>query len=104
MLGTACGHCKRCDKERALHGIVTTGTLTTATNTDAAYTINNSSVGTASLVECTIQAYSGTLVTNGVPYIASCVPGSTTITVHLTNINPTNALNGTVQIGFAVLN
>lgn len=85
-------------------GIATTGTLSTAGATDASYVINNSSVTTSSLIACTDQGYSGTLVTNGYPVIMSCVPGSSTITVHITNTHATNALSGTVKIGFAVLN
>lgn len=85
-------------------GIVTTGTLTTAAATNAAFVINNSSVTTSSLVICTDQGYSGTLVTNGYPVIMTCVPGSGTITVNITNTHAANALNGTVQIGFTVLN
>jgi len=85
-------------------GIVTTGTLTTAAVTNAAYVINNSSVTSTSLIACTLQAYSGTLVTNGLPVAMTCVPGSGTITVNITNIHSVNALNGTVQIGFTVLN
>jgi hypothetical protein len=85
-------------------GIATTNSLSTAAATNAAYVINNSSVTTSSLVECTDQAYSGTLVTNGYPVIMSCVPGTGTITVNITNTHAANALSGTVQIGFAVLN
>lgn len=85
-------------------GIVTSGTLTTAAATNAAYTVNNSSVTASSLVMCTDQGYSGTLVTNGYPIIMTCVPGSGTITVNITNTHAANALNGTVKIGFVVLN
>lgn len=87
-----------------LRGIVTTGTLTTAAVTDASFVINDTSVAATSMVQCTDQGYSGTLVTNGEPVITTCVPGTGTITVHITNVHATNALNGTVQIGFAVLN
>jgi len=85
-------------------GIVTTGTLTTATSTASTYQINNSSVTTSSMVQCTLQAYSGTYFTNGIPVILDCKPGSGSITVDFANINGTNALNGTLAIGFAVLN
>lgn len=85
-------------------GIATTNSLTTAAATNAAYVINNSSVTASSLVQCTNQGYSGTLVTNGYPIIMSCVPGSGTITVNITNTHAANALSGTVAIGFTVLN
>ncbi|MEJ0071215.1 MAG: hypothetical protein WDO24_23490 [Pseudomonadota bacterium] len=85
-------------------GIVTSGTLTTAALTDASFTINNSSVTAASLVACADQGYSGTIITNGIPLLTSCVPGAGSITVHITNLHSANALNGTVKLGFAVLN
>lgn len=85
-------------------GIATTNALATAAATNAAYVINNSSVTASSLVMCTDQGYSGTLVTNGYPVIMSCVPGSGTITVNITNTHSANALSGTVAIGFTVLN
>lgn len=88
----------------AISGAVTTGTLTTAAATNAAYTINNSAVVASSRVNCSIMGYSGTIVTNGYPIIISCVPGTGTIVVNLTNTHAANALNGTVVIGFWVVN
>lgn len=85
-------------------GIVTTGTLTTAAATSASYVINNSSVAATSLITCEVNAYSGTISTNGNPITEECVPGAGTITVSVRNINAANALNGAVGIGFAVLN
>lgn len=88
-----------------LRGVVTTGTLTTGTNANAAaYTISNSSVTAASVVQCTVDAYSGTVGTNGTPVITQCVPGSSSIVVNIRNVDGTNALNGTVGIGFLVAN
>jgi hypothetical protein len=84
-------------------GVATTGTLTTAGATAAtAYVINDSSVAATDVIQCTDLGYSGTLVTNGYPWIASCVPGSGTITVNIVNTHATSALNGTVKIGFVV--
>lgn len=88
----------------ATSGAATTGTLTTAAATNAAYVINNSAVVAASRVNCQVLAYSGTIVTNGYPQIISCVPAAGTITVNLTNTHAANALNGTVVIGFWVVN
>jgi hypothetical protein len=85
-------------------GVVTTGTLTTAAVTDAAYVINDSSVTAASVIQCSDQGYSGTLFTAGLPELITCVPGAGTITVHISNTHATVALNGTVKIGFRVAN
>lgn len=86
-----------------MRGVVTTGTLTTAAVTAAAYTINNNKATAASVVLCTLEGYSGTLVTNGIPAIVTCVPGAGTITVNFINVHGTNALNGTLAIGFNVV-
>jgi hypothetical protein len=83
-------------------GVVTTNSLSTAVSTNAAYVITNSAVAANSVVNCQQQGYSGTITTNGWPFILSCVPAAGQITVNITNVNPTNALNGTVQIGFAI--
>lgn len=83
-----------------MRGVVTTGTLTTAGVTAASYVINNNKALASSVAICTWQGYSGTLVTNGQPVLISCVPGAGTITVNFVNTHPTNALNGTLAIGF----
>lgn len=83
-------------------GSVVTGTLTTAAATNATYVINNSTVNAASIVMCDLMAYSGTLVTNGYPMVMVCTPGAGTITVNITNVHPSNALNGTLTIGFGL--
>lgn len=83
-------------------GSVVTGTLTTAAATNATYVINNSLVNVSSIVICDVLAYSGTLVTNGYPMVMVCTPGAGTITVNITNVHPSNALNGTLTIGFGL--
>lgn len=88
----------------AISGTVTTNSLTTAGATNAAYVINNNTVVATSRVKCQVQAYGGTIVTNGYPTIMTCVPGAGTITVNITNTHATNALAGTVAIGFWVVN
>jgi hypothetical protein len=85
-------------------GVVTTAALTTAALTEVSYTITNSSVTANSVVQCTNQGYSGVFFTAGVPEILSCVPGASSIVVHLANTHATVALNGTVKIGFRVNN
>lgn len=86
-------------------GVVTTASMTTAASTAAAaYVIDNAAVSATSEVACTVNAYSGTIHTNGVPVISQCVPGSGTITVTIQNVDTTNALSGTVGIGFRVAN
>lgn len=85
-------------------GIVTTNSLSTAGATAATFTVTNSSVTTSSLVLCTNQGYSGTYVTNGYPIITECKPGNGSFIATIVNTHATNALSGTLQIGFIVLN
>jgi hypothetical protein len=86
-----------------MRGVVTTGTLTTAAATASSYVINNNKALASSVVLCFLQAYSGTLVTNGYPTLFSCAPGAGTITVNFANTHAANALNGTLAIGFQVV-
>lgn len=83
-------------------GLVTTNSLSTAAVTNAAFVINDSIVTAGTFVSCNLTAYSGTLVTNGVPVILTCVPGAGTITVNIYNAGATNALSGTLNISFTV--
>lgn len=92
---------KACNGQR---GIVTTAALTTAALTDESYVIDNTSVTGDSLVICQINGYSGALGAKGDPVITSCTPGTGTITVNINNAHATAALDGTVAIGFVVLN
>lgn len=83
-------------------GVVTTNSLSTAAVTNAAFVINNSAVTATAVMNCNLTAYSGTLVTNGVPVILTCVPGAGIITVNIYNAGATNALGGTLNISFTV--
>lgn len=87
----------------AMRGAVTSASLTTAALTNAAYVINNNKVLTTSVVTCVLLGYSGTIVTNGIPAIVTCVPAAGTITANITNLHGTNALSGTVTIGFSIV-
>ena len=87
--------------------IVTTPNLTQATL--APFTVslfNNAIVYTTSLVECQIQYYTASVVTNGIPTIVGCSASLTTpgvITASLLNAG-TTSLNGGLVISFEVLN
>lgn len=83
-------------------GVVTTNSLSTAAVTNAAFVINDNIVTATTFVSCNLTAYSGTLVTNGVPVILTCVPGAGIITVNIYNAGATNALGGTLNISFTV--
>lgn len=81
-------------------GIITTGSLSTASGADAtAITFTNSFITSSSVINCTING--GTNTTNGVTVKA--VPGSGSATLTITNGNvAAAALNGTLFIGYTV--
>jgi hypothetical protein len=88
----------------AQRGLVTTGTLTTAGATNAAFVINDSLVTAASVCQVTLASYSGAIVANGYPVPITAVTAAGTITVNLTNTHATNALSGTVGLAFNCTN
>jgi hypothetical protein len=82
---------------------ITTAALTTAAGASSTITVTNAMVSASSTVVCKLGTYSGTLFTNGVPYIASVVEGAGSFVIKLANVHATNALSGTVTIDFEVL-
>ena len=87
----------------ATKGAVTTNTLSTAAGSTAVYVINNNLINSNTILSCDMGAYSGTFFTNGLPQIGSCVAGAGTLTITFINPHATNALNGTIQIFFNIV-
>jgi hypothetical protein len=85
-------------------GNITTTVLTAGATSITTYTINNSFAAATSVLSCDLQAYSGVFFTNGQPQIGTCAPGAGTITLTIVNPHATQALNGTIQIGFLLTN
>lgn len=82
-------------------------TVSTAAVTCQTAVVTNTNVVAASQVQLTIQGYSGTLVTNGIPSVmrlntAGSSAGS--FTISLCNLHATNALSGDLRVAFWVLN
>jgi hypothetical protein len=85
-------------------GRITTVALTTAAVTDNADIVINDNVVTAnSAVTCAINAYA-TYGAGGDPIVMGCLAGTGTITLKIRNTHATNALNGTLGVGFRVTN
>jgi hypothetical protein len=83
-------------------GVVTTVALTTSANTLAGtFTVNNSAVTSTSVIVAHIQNYSGTYLTNGMPFVAvnNVTSGSFDIVVMNTG---SSSLNGILKISFIV--
>lgn len=93
---------RTCNGQR---GIATFTATTIAGVTNSAQTINNSSVTTSSLVSCWLATFSGTIVTNGIPVVTTCVAGTGTITANITNVHATQTTGSqSFGVGFVVLN
>jgi len=80
-------------------GVITTSALTTAAGSTYTITLTNTKIATSSVVLVSLMGGSNT--TLGVQLSATAGSGSSTITI--ANINATDALNGTLIIGFTVL-
>lgn len=87
-----------------LAGVVTGASLSTGAGAAAtAFDINNTSAFAASVAQCTITGYSGTLSTNGAPIIAKCVPSAGKLTFTAMNVG-TQALSGSIVVSFSIRN
>lgn len=82
-------------------------TVTTAAVTCQTATVTNTNVASTSEVILTIQSYSGTQYTNGIPRVfRSNTAGSSTgsFIIQLCNDHATNALSGNLYVAFWILN
>jgi hypothetical protein len=82
-------------------------TVSTAAVTCATAVVTNTNVVASSFVQLTIQSYTGTDFTNGVPVVSrSNTAGSSagSFTIKLCNTHATNALSGNLFVAFWVLN
>lgn len=79
-------------------GVITTSSLTTAAGGSYAITWTNSSITSTSVFSLCIQG--GTNTRQNIQF--KCAPGSGTATLTIYNNEPSNALNGTILIGYHV--
>ncbi|MEK9152423.1 MAG: hypothetical protein AAB692_03590, partial [Patescibacteria group bacterium] len=89
----------------AASGVITPfGTYTTAARTaDAGYTVTNSAVAATSVVIARVTDYSGTYGSAGIPDVIVDTVAAGSFHIRVTNVDGTNALNGTIKIAFTVL-
>lgn len=80
-------------------GYITTSALTTAAGATYSITWTNTKITATSVIGLTIQG--GTNTVQSVKF--TCAAGSGSATLVINNIGPTNALNGTIIIGYSVL-
>lgn len=84
-------------------GRIVTVNTTLAPNSSTQFIVNSDKIGANSYVMMSMENYSGVYITNGVPIcnIGTVVFGG--FVVHVTNIHPTNALNGVITLIFKVV-
>lgn len=80
-------------------GFITTSALTTAAGSTYSITWTNTKITATSVIGLTIQGGTNTVQS----VVFTCAPGTGTATLVINNIGPTNALNGTIIIGYSVL-
>jgi hypothetical protein len=84
-------------------GMITTQTASASPILSESFTVNNGYVTADSIVHLTVNSYSGTTPTDGTPvlYAENITAGSFDIII---NTGAVAALNGTMNIGFSVVN
>lgn len=89
-------------------GTITTGTMTTAALADQNLQINSIYINANSACVANIMNNSGTFSTNGIPIVYATLPGGSVgngnLQIFIGNVSTTNALNGTLAIGFYCYN
>ena len=80
-------------------GVITSESLTTAAAATYTLTLTNSTITAASIVTVTLA--NGTN-TQGTLDTGLVTPGSGSVTIQVRNIHASQALNGTIKIGFVV--
>ena len=80
-------------------GVITTSSLNTAAGATYSITWTNTKITSTSVIGLTIQGGTNTVQS----IVFTCVPGTSTATLVINNIGPTNPLNGTIFIGYTVL-
>jgi hypothetical protein len=83
-------------------GVITTVSETAAAGASATFTVNCSACTAHSVVKLQLGTYSGTLVTNGIPFLSVPTVSAGSFQIMVTNIHGTNALNGTLKIHYLV--
>jgi len=83
-------------------GIITTFQAVDVSEASSVFTVNNTFVTTSSIITVTLNSYSGTWLTNGIPYLTVENLQAGSFDIRITNIHSANALLGTCDIAFNV--
>lgn len=84
--------------------MITVTGLTTLLNANSASTIKNNYVSASSSIIATLNNYSGTLSTNGIPVVSVSGIALGSFTLNISNAHATNALAGDVTVFVQIIN
>lgn len=84
-------------------GVITTQSATAAADSSHTFTVTNSHVTATSVILVSINNYSGTIDTNGIPQVIVSNKGAGTYDIIVSNSHGANALSGTLEISYLVL-
>lgn len=85
----------------AEYGVITTESLSTAAGSDVSYTLTNSEITTASVIQAEVQGGTNTTVP---AYVHKVTPAAGSATVLIRNGHASAALNGTLIWSFIIKN
>jgi hypothetical protein len=83
-------------------GVITTVSTAISANSSSSFTVTNSAVASSSVVVATIGDYSGTIGTDGHPYVMVDSITSGAFNIRICNAHNTNSTNGTLKVNFIV--
>lgn len=88
-----------------ISGVITTSSLSTAAGGTYSITLTNSTISAGSEIIVNQNSYSGTIGTNGLPITVNAdVTGANTAVITIVNAHSSNALSGTLDIYFLIVN
>lgn len=82
-------------------GIITTVSVSIATNVSASFTVTNTKCVSTSVIHLTVLGFSGTLGTNGIPNISASTIADGSFVIHVNN-SGANTLAGVINIGYTL--
>lgn len=85
-------------------GVITTVALTNAAGAATSFTVTDTSVKAGSNVQAKVVGYTGTIVTNGIPYCVVDTVANGSFILRVINLGAANALSGAVKVGVLVVN
>lgn len=83
-------------------GAIITQSLSTGEDATTSFTLNNSFINSDSTVLVSLNNYSGTYGTNGIPVVSVSSIQNGSCVINISNVHSSNDLDGTVEVAFLV--